>query len=145
MKNISSVILLLLLSVSGFAQEPCEDMSVDSVKKATLHEAKLMNELMPAYPQEYYNTIIDYVSVEILTTCSGKPLTAVGTNEVLTTEQKNNLKMADIGSKIYIKIKFKYKDPKNDNMGSGRKIKEMEFKVKASTTGKNGLQPCKGC
>jgi hypothetical protein len=143
MKNTLIIIFVFILSVLGFTQKPCEDR-IDSVKVVTLNEAKLMSELINKYPTTEYNATIDYVSVEISTSSNGKHQTAIGTSDELTTEQKNILKTADIGSRIKIKIKFKYKDPKNDNLGSGRKIKEMEYQVKASTLAPSGLPPC-GC
>ncbi len=143
MKNIFIIIFVFLLSFLSFAQKPCEDR-IDSVKIVTLNEAKLMSELIPKYPTTEYNEMIDYVSVEISITSNGKQIISESRKDELTTEQKNLLKTADIGSRIKISIKFKYKDPKNDNLGSGRKIKEMEFQVKASTLALTGLPPC-GC
>ena len=144
MKKNIFIILFLHLSLLNVAQkQPCEDLS-DSVKKVTLNNAKLMSELIANYPLEYYNTIINYVSIEISGTCSGKKVTAISNTETLTIEQKNILAKVDTGSKIFIKIKFTYKDSKNDDLGSDRKIKEMDYKVKASTLPSTGLPPC-GC
>ncbi|MBL0331205.1 MAG: energy transducer TonB [Bacteroidetes bacterium] len=109
-----------------------------SVKKDKLNDAKFVTDLSPvlwhllilpnkdrveldeqrklnyplgffAYPQGGYNTIVDYVSVEISTTHNGVVVTSTGAKEALTTEQKNNIKSADLGSDINVVIRFKYK------------------------------------
>ncbi|MDP3557106.1 MAG: hypothetical protein Q8T03_07005 [Bacteroidota bacterium] len=141
MKKITYLLLFFLLSISGFAQKPCDDRS-DSVKKIVLNDAKLISELIANFPANEYNKMIDYVSVEIKCTSNGKEITAEGLSDTLNLEQKNILKTADIGSRIKIKIKFKYKDSKNDDYGSSRKIKEMKYEVKASTLAPSGLPPC---
>ena len=94
-----------------------------------LSEAKLMSDIIPDYPTAYYNSLIDYVNIEIITTQNGKQIIAANLIDSLTLEQKNNLNYADMSSTIGIKIHFKYKDPANDVVGSARKIKEMNFGI----------------
>jgi hypothetical protein len=59
-----------------------------------------------------YNMVIDYESVQIIATCYGKTVTAQGKGDVLNFEQKNILNMADNGSDLLIKIKFRFKSDK---------------------------------
>jgi TonB family protein len=59
-----------------------------------------------------YNMIIDYESVQIIATCYGKTLTAQGEGDALNFEQKNILNMADAGSDLMIKIRFRFKSGK---------------------------------
>lgn len=81
------------------------------------------------FPQVNFGKFIDYVSVEISATCSGKFFTSQSTGELLTTEQKNILNTADLGTNILVKIKFSYKNPVNDNPGNAGKIKEGDYAV----------------
>jgi hypothetical protein len=59
-----------------------------------------------------YNMVIDYESVQIIATCYGKTLTARGNGDALSFEQKNILNMADAGSDLVIKIRFRFKPGK---------------------------------
>lgn len=78
------------------------------IKKVKLNGAKLLSDLISGYPT---NWISNYVSVEILATCAGKSMKAISANDVLTTEQKNILKTADLGTEIIINAKYKIKNP----------------------------------
>jgi TonB family protein len=60
--------------------------------------------------KEYYDKLIEYVSVEILATCNGKSLASQSRSDKLTAEQKNILNTADLGSDIRIKIRFRHKN-----------------------------------
>jgi TonB family protein len=80
-------------------------------------------------PQEDYIKVIDYVSIEIVTISQGKTLTAESTNDALTAEQRNILNVADLGSDINIKIKYKYKNWATYNNDYGDKIKEGLYRV----------------
>jgi hypothetical protein len=92
-----------------------------------LCSAKLMSDVIKDYPKDYYNSLIDYVSIEISSKVNGKEVSAGGTTDTLNAAQKNILDNADFNSAVCIKILFQYKDPANDGMGSGRKIKEMVY------------------
>lgn len=75
------------------------------------------------YPeQDNYQTVIQYVSVEISATCNGINRIAKSTNDKLSAEQKDILKTADLGTDISIKIKFRYKYPANNTAESNRII-----------------------
>ncbi len=81
------------------------------------------------YPQENYNYIIDYLAVEISAAARGKVQTAQSTSDKLSTEQKNILTSADLGTDISIKIKFRYKKQACDKSGSENKIVEGKLTV----------------
>ena len=57
-----------------------------AIKKDKLTEAKSLNDIIPYYPN---NWITEYTSAEIFAYCNGKPMSAVGTNNILSAEQKN--------------------------------------------------------
>lgn len=139
-----AIFLFCIVTSSGIvAQQPCEDR-IDSIPAATLQNASQVSDLIRDYPKEEYAKLIDYVSIEISTVHFGKTIIATANTEALTAEQQTHLKTADIGSRVGIKIKFQYKDPANNDLGSGRTIKEMFYIYKASTLPPSGLPPC-GC
>lgn len=76
-----------------------------TVNKEMLNQVSFVNELVDGFPA---NWISEYVSVTIMTTAHGEIMEAKSSNEKLTTEQKNILKSADLGSEIYINISYKY-------------------------------------
>ncbi|MDF2438442.1 MAG: hypothetical protein K0Q95_2818 [Bacteroidota bacterium] len=88
------------------------------------------------YPQgnylhirENYETIIEYVAIEIVCRNNGKEVRAKSTDDILTTEQKKILNSADLGADILIKIKFRYKGWVNAKYKSGEDIKEGSYSV----------------
>jgi TonB family protein len=83
------------------------------VKKENLNEAKLISDVIPGYPTSW---ITDYVSVEILATCDGKSMKALSPNEALTVEQKAILKKVDLGSDIFINVKYRSKNAVTDSI-----------------------------
>ena len=129
MKQVLLAFLLSCLLVSGFSQSGADYydwMIHGKIKKEKLNEAKLMFDIIPNFPQNYYSKLIDYVSVEISACNGGKTLTAISKNEVLTPEQKNILNNTDFGTDINVNIKFSYKNPANDAYGGGGRIKEIK-------------------
>jgi len=80
-------------------------------------------------PQKYdYNSIVDIVSVEILTSDNGKIIAAKSASENLTEDQKYLLKTADTGTNINIKVNFKFKNPSKGKTES-QKIKSGSLVV----------------
>jgi len=61
------------------------------------------------YPRESFNKIINFVSMEITATSSGKNYTLQSNTEALSKAQKNLLSKTDFGTDIIIKINFKFK------------------------------------
>jgi TonB family protein len=79
-----------------------------TVKKEMLDKAVLVRDFIPGFP---VNWITSYTAVEIHATCGGMPIAIVGPNEVLTREQKNILRRADLLSDLFVNVKYKYDDP----------------------------------
>ena len=132
MKKSLILLLSLLYFAEGFTQNPKREFPARMwplVKKEKVNEARLMSEIIPDYPQEYYSKILNYVSVDITAMCDGKMITSKSKSDVLTDEQKNMLVNADLGMDVIIEIKFQYKDPANDICGGGGKIKSMNMGV----------------
>lgn len=78
------------------------------VKKENLTKAKLLNDFVSDYPT---NWVSNYISVEMKATCNGKELKAIGTNNVLTADQKKILNAIELGSDLIITVKYKEKNP----------------------------------
>jgi len=160
MKNSIIILLIVLLSNSGFSQNSkfvYNGRLTPTKKKAKLQEANFINEIMPEfgtyfgmtfndrakfdkrritiypqsdyYPQENYDYIFSYDSVEISVNSHGKVLTSQNISDALTTEQKNILNTADLGADIRIKIKFKFKNDTNEKYDSDSNISEGEYEV----------------
>jgi TonB family protein len=81
------------------------------------------------FPQESFAKFIDFVSVEISAISDGKTLTAQSKGDLLTSEQKNILNAADMGTDIHMKITYSYKNPANDKYATSAKIKEGYYTV----------------
>lgn len=78
-----------------------------AVKKSQFKDAKLVRDIISGYPS---NWISSYVSVEVLGTCDGKSVKAVGLDEKLTKEQTKILNTIDLASDIIINVKYMYND-----------------------------------
>lgn len=87
------------------------------IKKKLLNEPNLISDFIIGYPVNWVN---DYTSVEILVINNGKTLKAKGLNEMLTSEQKNLLKMAEINSEILVNISYKSMNSITKNMDDGK-------------------------
>jgi TonB family protein len=83
------------------------------VKKEKLGEAKFIGDFISGYPK---NWLSDYISVEILTTCNGKAMKAMSSNDVLSIEQKNILNAADYSTDIVININYRSKNAGTDKI-----------------------------
>ncbi len=77
--------------------------------------------------RENYERVIDYSSIEIITTSNGNTLTATSNSNVLTTAQKNNLNSADPGSDIRVKLKFYYKNWTKKDVNDESKLQEATY------------------
>lgn len=137
MKNRIITSLLFLLSVSGFAQDlsylsetgSAQDLNFEvrgtytnTVKREKLNAAKTMLDINPGYATSW---ITDYISAEIIATSSGKVMRAISANGFLTSEQKNILNAADMGTDITIEVKYRYKNSVTGNMD----MRGMRFTV----------------
>jgi len=126
MKKILITQLLLLLCLASFSQVASTPQNWDyevrgkhesSIKKDKLAEAKTMSDIMVSYPVLW---ITSYVSVEITATCDGKTVKAMGTNDVLTEEQKGLLSKADLSTDVIINIVYKCKNAVTDNIETSK-------------------------
>jgi TonB family protein len=81
--------------------------SIRPITKEKLESAKVLSDFIIGFPT---NWIINYKLTEIEATCNGKIMKAMGTNEVLTKEQKNILNSVDEGTGIIIHVKYKDKN-----------------------------------
>jgi TonB family protein len=139
MKSFIVILQLFLFFSNGFPQNPTFEYNgrnAPSVNKEKLKEVQFVGDITPQlwdkmalpYKDYYelnqrkksqgyynYNTIIDFVSVEISTTSGNKTFTSHSTSDKLTAEQKSILNSADLGSEIKMKIRFKYKIAKDYN------------------------------
>lgn len=105
---------------------------VKTVSKEQLKSAQSIGDIISGYPVKEYNNTLDYVNVNILAVNQGELKSLENNTIALTSQQKQILAAADSGTTIGFEIKFKYKDPHFDDIGSNRKIKEMAFMVKVS-------------
>ncbi len=130
-RSLYTSILFLFIVTNAWAQ------NVRSVvKKEKLNTVKFITDIAPGlwdnmimpyndrvdlnylkkatYPETFfcssnYNTIINYISVEILVTSGGKRLSALGLNDKLTNTQKKIISISDLGTDVIIKVRFKHK------------------------------------
>ena len=125
MKNYLITFLLCLLFQSVYSEDlnfRIHGAYERSVKMEKLKEAKSLIDIREGYPTSW---VTNYLSVELLTTGNGKEMKALGTNEILTKEQKNILNMADIGTSININVKYFTKNA----VTAKTEIRTMNFSV----------------
>lgn len=130
-RHIFSIILVLLfvpmISQSNFGKYKPRYTKIITKENATI--ARLMSDLIFDYPRVYYNTLFNYVEIEISSYRNGKTAKAVSYSDSLTKEQKSLINEIDLGCELTIAIQFQYKDSANDNLGTGGKIKHMNYVV----------------
>jgi TonB family protein len=86
----------------------------------------LSNQQPKHYTRENFNKILDIVSVEIITSNSGKVLSTVSQSDLFTPDQKNKMKTADLGTDLKVKISFKYRNEPTDKFGIGNKMVQCQ-------------------
>jgi TonB family protein len=153
MKTRILTLLLLFVFTTGFAQKPEYEYTgrlTPSVKKEKLNTLQFVAEITPGFWRSLYmpytdrveldkrgktegyfnyNTVINYISVEISATCHGRIVTFLSAVDKLTPEQKNILSTADLGSDINIRVKFKYRIPAGDNPDDRKRVVEGSLAV----------------
>lgn len=120
MKNIIIALLLPLLFVPCFSQDIRYEVHGSysrSITKEKLHQATSMSDVIQEYPAEW---ITNYVSVEILAICNGKAVKANSANDILTAEQQNILRTADMGTDVVINVNYKTKNSVTDNLENSK-------------------------
>jgi hypothetical protein len=90
-----------------------------SISKQTLNEAETLADIYFMYKPSW---IKEFFSMEIQTIQNGKVMKAVGKNDILNQEQKDLMKMVDVGT--YIKVKVLYLP---DNTLANNDTKEIKF------------------
>ena len=150
-KVISSLALILLFTFSIATQSDAQevlpfDLQYEvkriyppvSVTTEKLSDAIKIIDINPYYKSDW---VKEYKSVEIKTSHSGNIKTAVAPDDHLTAEQKKNINAADIGSDIFVVVKYL---PDNDLTKND--IQEFKFdfiidpvKDASYTTGINSL------
>lgn len=89
-----------------------------SITKEKLNEAHTLSDLDKNYKSSW---VKEYISVEVLTSYQGKTRKTVGKNNMLSFEQKDAMKTADVGTDISVKVRYvpdnklKHNDPKEIN------------------------------
>ena len=113
MKTNFFVLFLLLVCQAAFSQETIPQRMVTyeihgtytrSIHQDQLSNAGSLGDIMPYYPAAW---IMSYNSAEVSTTSNGTPMSAPGDNDILTEQQKNILRTADLGSDVVINIIYK--------------------------------------
>ena len=74
-----------------------------SISKEKLKEADSLIHLNKRYQSSW---IKEYISVEVLTTYKGKIKKAASKNDILSQEQKDHMKMADLGTNISVNVQY---------------------------------------
>jgi hypothetical protein len=82
------------------------------------------------YVQQDFDRMVQYLSVEVIATRSGKITSMKGTNEKLTADQRNLLLAADPEMPVKVKIRFTYKTPLENAPEAKSEINEGEFQVR---------------
>lgn len=121
MKNSFVTLLFLLLAFSGVAQVVGYDVFgiETNPQKApylltldTLNQAKTLNDINARYKSSW---VASYLSVELSSTCGGVVKKAVGTDDKLTDQQLDILKMADFGCRIDVIVDYIPQNTLKDN------------------------------
>lgn len=122
-KQILIFIISLIISGVGISQEPaCEVNKVYpsiSLTKQALEEAETLGDLNKYYKSSW---IREYISVEVQTSHDGKVKSSLSKEEQLSPEQKESMKMADVGTEVSVKVLYM---PENNLKHN--EVKEMDF------------------
>ncbi|MEP6796165.1 MAG: TonB family protein [Saprospiraceae bacterium] len=114
MQPIIIILLLCNYFIPCFSQSikyEVHGLYVNPVKKEILNIAETMSDINPGYPASW---VSDYISSGISATCNGKVMNAIGQNDKLSTDQKNILASADLGTDIDFDIMYNYKNSVTD-------------------------------
>jgi TonB family protein len=107
MKKILLLAAIVLQMNSGFAQMLAMEVHglyEHAYTRQAMASAQVMDHIVQEYPASW---IVDYVSVDITATCNNTVVSATGTNDTLTAQQKNLLNTANMGAPILFCIKYK--------------------------------------
>lgn len=110
MKYYFTFLILILFTFSGYAQNLGFDIHgtyTHPIKKEKLLVANTFSDLIAGYPASW---ITDYLASEIILTTNNTVKKAKGTNDTLTTKQKDMLSKAELGTDIIIDVAYRYKN-----------------------------------
>ena len=131
-KFIFFIASLAFISFVSHAQNERQDEIIFEVNKVyiplsisyeTLKEAKTLLDLNKHYEAEW---VSDYLSVEIRTVNNDQINIVKSKNDLITTEQMNNMQKADIGTDISVYVKYL---PKNNLKENTPKETEFSFQL----------------
>jgi len=113
MKNKINVLICLVMSLSGSAQNPPFDVYGTAINPErgpysvltldTLEGARVLKDLYAKYHADWVGT---YISVEITSRCHDEEMKAVGLNDTLTELQLSLLHKADFGCEINVVVDY---------------------------------------
>lgn len=95
-----------------------------SISKTKLDKANTLTELSRYYKSSW---VKEFISVEVSTIHKGAIKKAVSKNDVLSEEQKNIMKQADIGTDIEVKVSYI-----PDNTLKNKEIKKIDFSFRVN-------------
>lgn len=116
MKTSLLTLAFALVCGSGFSQNLKFDLTKNNkqpVTKEKLSEAKLVSDVILDYPSLW---IVDCISTELLGSVNGKTLSATGSGELLSQEQKNLLQGIDMCSDLTLKMNYTFKNGINNTL-----------------------------
>ena len=114
MKTSLLTLAFALLCGASFSQNLKFDLTKNNkqpVNKEKLSEANLVSDVISDYPSLW---IVDCYSTEIVASVDGKTLSATGSGELLSKEQKNLLQSIDMCSDLTLKMSYTYKNGINN-------------------------------
>jgi TonB family protein len=98
-------------------------LSYNTRRELDIHKNTDFTQVYSFSNQEFnYNNIVEYVSVEILTSSNGKIISSQSYGDKLTTAQKQILGNADSGTELDIKINFRFKNQASDKVNADSKV-----------------------
>ena len=107
MKSTFIISVIMLISNFAFSQNLGSNVQgnyLRPVKKQFLNNPKVMADFCEGYPTNWIN---NYVSTEISIIKDGQTIKAIGKNDKLTTQQKEIIRLAELGTQINIEVKYK--------------------------------------
>ena len=107
MKIIVTVLFLICFTYSGFSQNlqfEVRGTYSRSITKDQLDKAVSMKDINPGYPSSW---ITDYVSTKVTAINNGTEMSAYGTNETLTEQQRQIIQEADMASDIKVEVAYR--------------------------------------
>jgi TonB family protein len=123
MKSILVSLIMVLAYFTGISQELNYDVRgtyEHSVKAEKLQHIETLSDLIRGYGSSW---ITDYLSVEVTATNNGNVIKALSPDDKLTTEQKNLLNTAELGTEIVVEVTYRYANPITQHLD----IRQMHY------------------